>query len=84
MLVVIQTDFLNQKIKKRHEWRYKIGFDNVQKRKKRLIKISESLINLIVAVSILILMLLSEFLLPYIMTWSRSCPFKDIMTFWYF
>ena len=41
--------------------------------------LSESLINLIVAVSILIFMLLSKFLPPYIITWSRSFSFKDIM-----
>ena len=41
--------------------------------------LSVSLINLIVAVSILIFMLLPKFLFAYGITWRRSLSFKDIM-----
>ena len=56
----------------------KNGFDNGLKG--GWSNLSESLINLTVAVSILVSMLLSKFLSSCIIRWSRSFSFKDIMT----
>ena len=53
------------------------GFNNSQKRSWS--NLLESLINLIVAVSILIIMLLPKFLFPYNITRNRSFSFKHIM-----
>ena len=71
------TDFIGSSV-----YEFQGGMDEAMRMVLIIVKksnLSVSLINLIVAVSILIFMLFPKFLFTYSITWSRSISLKDIM-----